>query len=87
MDNETLAKILAEFAPYADQSLVEIEDDNLYFETYFNFHGRRRQTDRQKLLLSILSGQIAFITKNGYVFVCELRNYPGRNPEEPDNEK
>lgn len=89
MDSETLGVMLAEFVPATEHGLGDIHDlnDNEYFETYFNFHGRRRQTDREKLILSILSGQITFITKNGYAFVVELRKYPGRNPEEPDNEK
>lgn len=89
VDNETLAKMLAENVPDEDLDVqeIDVEDDNAYFEKYFNFHGRRHQTDREKLLLSILSGQVAFVTKHGYVFVAELRKYPGRNPEEPDNEK
>lgn len=85
VDGETLARVLSGAPPNDDSE--DIEDDNAYFEKHFNFHGRRQQTERKGLLISILSGQIAFITQHGYVFVAELRNYPGRGPEEPDNEK
>lgn len=85
VDGETLARVLSGAPPNDDSE--DIEDDNAYFEKHFNFHGRRQQTERKGLLLSILSGQIAFITQHGYVFVAELRYYPGRGPEEPDNEK
>lgn len=66
---------------------IDVEDEKEYFESYFNFHGRSEETERKAYLLAILSGQVTFITKSGYCYIAELRNYPGRSPEEPDNEK
>ena len=43
--------------------------------------------DTDELLTAILSGQAAFITPDGYAFTIDIRSYPGRQPEEPDNEK
>ena len=65
----------------------EIDDENEYFETHFNYHSREQVTSIDELLLNILSGRVAFITLSGYCFLAEFREYPGRNPEEPDNEK
>ena len=39
------------------------------------------------MLTSILSGQAAFVTPSGFAFTIDVRSYPGRQPEEPDNEK
>lgn len=38
-------------------------------------------------MTTILTGQPAFITKSGYTFTIDMRQYPGRQPEEPDIEK
>ena len=43
--------------------------------------------DIDELLTSILSGQAAFVTPEGYAFIIDARSYPGRQPEEPDTEK
>lgn len=84
IDSETLANMLTGTA-LEEEHLTD--DEKMYFETNFNFHGRRPVPDRQSLLLAILSGQVAFITASGYTYVADLRKYPGRGPEEPDNEK
>ncbi|MEK5333652.1 spore germination protein [Lysinibacillus sp. FSL W8-0992] len=84
VDGEALTQLLSSMLPEED---IDIDDEKEYFETIFNFHGRSEETERKAYLLAILSGQVTFITKGGYCYVAELRNYPGRSPEEPDNEK
>ncbi len=37
--------------------------------------------------MGVLSGPVGIITLHGYGYLLELRSYPGRQPEEPDNEK
>ncbi|UQW98491.1 spore germination protein [Rummeliibacillus sp. G93] len=58
-----------------------------YFFECFPYFAWEMQTSKDKLLAAILSGQVAFITPSGIAFVADLRSYPGRQPEEPDNEK
>ncbi|MFJ7918557.1 spore germination protein [Lysinibacillus fusiformis] len=86
VDGEALTQLLSSMLPDEDYE-IDVEDEKKYFESYFNFHGRSEETERKAYLLAILSGQVTFITKSGYCYVAELRNYPGRSPEEPDNEK
>lgn len=86
VDGEALTQLLSNMLPDEDIE-IDLEDEKEYFESYFNFHGRSKETERKAYLLAILSGQVTFITKSGYCYVAELRNYPGRSPEEPDNEK
>ncbi|MEQ6354966.1 spore germination protein [Lysinibacillus sp. M3] len=84
VDGVVLTQLLTNMLPDED---VDIEDEKEYFEAYFNYQGRSEETKREAILLAILSGQVVFITKSGYGFVAEIRSYPGRSPEEPDNEK
>ncbi|MBG9456586.1 stage V sporulation protein AF [Lysinibacillus sphaericus] len=84
VDGVVLTQLLSNMLPDED---VDIEDEKEYFEAYFNFQGRSEETKREAILLAILSGQVVFITKSGYGYVAEIRSYPGRTPEEPDNEK
>ena len=84
VDGETLTQIMSNVLPDED---IDIEEEQEYFEAYFNFHGRSAETERKAYLLAILSGQVTFVTKSGFCYVAELRSYPGRSPEEPDNEK
>lgn len=86
MDGETLTQLLSSVLPDEDLE-IDVKDETAYFESYFNFYGRSEETERKAYLLAILSGQVTFITKSGYCYVAELRDYPGRSPEEPDNEK
>lgn len=57
------------------------------FLSFFPYHAVTAVDNRNELLLALLSGQAAFITPQGYVFTIDVRSYPGRQPEEPDNEK
>lgn len=65
----------------------EIDDEEEYFHAHFNFQSITPSESKDKFLLGALSGQVAIITKSGYCYTTEFRNYPGRNPEEPDNER
>ncbi|WP_285398209.1 spore germination protein [Lysinibacillus sp. fls2-241-R2A-57] len=84
VDGVMLTQLLSNLLPDED---IDIEDEKEYFEAYFNHQGRSEETEQKAFLLAILSGQVAFVTNSGYGYVAEIRNYPGRTPEEPDNEK
>ncbi|MCZ2259504.1 spore germination protein [Sporosarcina sp. G11-34] len=57
------------------------------FLTFFPYHSVTPVKDADELLTSILSGQVGFVTPEGYAFTIDARSYPGRQPQEPDNEK
>lgn len=63
------------------------EEDSHYFKAHFNYHGIDEVKTRDDFLLGVLSGRVGFVTEDGFAYLAEFRNYPGRNPEEPDNEK
>ncbi|RHW39416.1 spore germination protein [Lysinibacillus yapensis] len=65
----------------------EIEDEEKYFNDFFNFYGKSEPKDREEFLRGILSGVVGIVTASGFSYLLELRNYPGRQPAEPDNEK
>ncbi len=52
----------------------------------FPYHAVSNVKDTDELLTAIY-GRAAFITPDGYAFTIDIRSYPGRQPEEPDNEK
>ncbi|HWL22534.1 MAG TPA: spore germination protein [Ureibacillus sp.] len=64
-----------------------IDDEDAYFDEHLNFFGKSEPKDKEEFVLGVLSGTVGIITLHGYAYTLELRNYPGRNPEEPDNEK
>lgn len=57
------------------------------FLSFFPYHAVSNVKDTDELLTAILGGQAAFITPDGFAFIIDIRSYPGRQPEEPDNEK
>lgn len=57
------------------------------FLSYFPFQSVTAVKDRETMLTTILTGQPAFVTPSGYAFTIDMRQYPGRQPEEPDIEK
>ena len=69
------------------QHPIEQKDEPKYFDDHFNFYGKSEPKDRNEFMLGVLSGQVGFITASGYGYLMEIRSYPGRQPEEPDNEK
>lgn len=62
-------------------------NDPAYFKAHFNFHGVDQAKSVDDFLLGVLSGRVGLITEHGFCYLAELRDYPGRSPEEPDNEK
>ncbi|MFC7685174.1 spore germination protein [Ureibacillus sp. GCM10028918] len=66
---------------------IAIEDEAQYFDDHFNFYGKSEPKDKDEFILGVLSGQVGILTAHGFGYLLELRNYPGRQPEEPENEK
>ena len=85
VQNEVIATMLSNLQ-YSDAIDTSVNDPQ-YFVTHFNYHGLSEIDTKDALLLAILSGRVVFITEHGFVFGGEFRQYPGRNPDEPDNEK
>lgn len=69
------------------QSTHSVKNDDIYFDNMFNFYGKAEPKDKEEFLLGVLSGQVGFVTQQGYAYLTEIRSYPGRQPDEPDNEK
>ena len=84
VNGESLAEMLTNLQWEQEE---EIEDEVAYFNAHFNYHGKEEATSIDDFLLGVLSGRVGFVTLSGYSFLAEFREYPGRNPEEPDNEK
>ncbi|MBD8035238.1 spore germination protein [Solibacillus sp. A46] len=84
VNGESLAEMLAN--TQWDQE-EEIDDEPDYFHYHFNYHGKEDATSIDAFMLGVLSGNVGFVTESGYCYLAEFRNYPGRSPEEPDNEK
>lgn len=55
--------------------------------SYFPYHSVTIYESKDAWLSAVLSGQLGIVTSDGYVFTIDVRSYPGRQPEEPDNEK
>lgn len=70
-----------------DEKATHLEDEKAYFDAKFNFYGKSEPKDRNEFMIGVLSGVVGIITLHGYGYLLELRNYPGRQPDEPDNEK
>lgn len=83
-DSETLTSLLAELQW---EEKEDIHDEKAYFDAHFNYHGKEPVDSMDDFLLGVLSGRVGFITAHGHCYCGEFRQYPGRNPEEPDNEK
>ncbi len=84
VNGDILTELLSELQFEEDE---DIHDEEAYFYAHFNFYGTDEMESIDDFLLAVLSGRIGFITEHGYCYGTEFRNYPGRNPEEPDNEK
>ncbi|MER2007655.1 spore germination protein [Psychrobacillus sp. FSL K6-4046] len=54
---------------------------------YFPYYSITQYDSKEKWISALLSGQVTFILENGSVYTVDVRSYPGRTPEEPDNEK
>ncbi|MGM9951478.1 MAG: spore germination protein [Lysinibacillus sp.] len=84
VDNTNLSNLLANLQHTHHD---EIDDEEAYFYAHFNFQSISPSLSKDKFLLGVLSGQVGIITQSGYSYTTEFRSYPGRNPEEPDNER
>lgn len=72
VNGDTLTKLLANLQwEYPE----EIDDENLYFDEHFNYHGKEPVTSIDDFLLGVLSGRVGFITLSGYAFLAEFREY------------
>ncbi|MFF5993557.1 spore germination protein [Lysinibacillus sp. KU-BSD001] len=87
VNNDSVANLLTHLQHEGTAHLREAKDENEYFYDHFNFQGMTPMEERDAFITGVLSGQVGFITKSGYCFITEFRNYPGRNPEEPANER
>lgn len=86
VDGQTITDQLAGIYFEHDIELTK-ENEPKYFHEHFNFYGVSEAKSIDEFILGVLSGQVGITTKHGFSYLLELRNYPGRNPEEPDNEK
>ncbi|MGN7476539.1 spore germination protein [Solibacillus silvestris] len=84
INGESLTEILANLQWEQEE---DITDEQEYFHAHFNYFGVDEAKSIEDFMLGILSGRVGFVTKSGFCYLAEFRNYPGRNPEEPDNEK
>lgn len=80
--------VLTELLTNVQRELTEDHiDENNIMEHYFPYYSITQYDSKEKWLVALLSGQVTFILKNGSVYTIDVRSYPGRSPEEPDNEK
>lgn len=86
VDGITLTTLLTEMQANTERPKEE-GDGADQFLSFFPYHAVSNVENADELLTAILGGQAAFITPEGYAFIIDIRNYPGRQPEEPDNEK
>ena len=86
VDGQTLTSLLTEMQENYRNS-DEYRENPTDFLTYFPYHALSDVDEREKFLTDILSGQVGFVIPDGFTFIGDIRNYPGRQPEEPDTEK
>ncbi|MBE1554071.1 stage V sporulation protein AF [Filibacter limicola] len=86
VDGIVITTLLTEMQWNGDGKILE-GDGAERFLSFFPYHAITAAIEKKELLKSILSGQAAIITPDGYAFLIDIRSYPGRQPEEPDNEK
>jgi len=88
VDGAVLTNILTEMQwNQVEKERDEKDNEGERFLSYFPYHSVTAVEDKDEFLISILSGIAGFITPSGYAFTIDVRTYPGRQPEEPDNEK
>lgn len=87
IDGMTMTALLTDLQPREVPPYERAESEVKQFLSYFPYHAVSSTDEREEWLFAILSGQVGFVTPRGYSFTIDVRTYPGRNPEEPDNEK
>lgn len=86
IDGAVLTTLLTEMQENFDEEEENRQDPD-WFLTYFPYYALDEAENRESILTNVLSGLVAFILPDGHAFIADLRNYPGRQPEEPDTEK
>lgn len=88
VDAATLTQLLTLTQPSVNQVRKNQEIDEVEaMKTCFPYHSVTLYDSRDTWLTQVLSGQLGIVTAQGYAFTIDVRSYPGRQPEEPDNEK
>ena len=88
IDSTTLTQILTLTQSTQSQMKRKTEIDEIEaMNSYFPYHSVTVFDSKDAWLSAILSGQLGIVTHGGFVFTIDVRSYPGRQPEEPDNEK
>ena len=83
-----LTQLLTLTQPTVNQVRRKAEIDEVEaMNTCFPYHSVTSFDSKDAWISAILSGQLGIVTPQGYVFTVDVRSYPGRQPEEPDNEK
>lgn len=88
VDAAMLTQLLTLTQPSMNQVRKNQEIDEVEaMKTCFPYHSVTLYDTKKSWLTQVLSGQLGIVTTNGYAFTIDVRSYPGRQPEEPDNEK
>lgn len=88
IDSTTLTQILTLTQSTSSQVKRNLEIHEIEaMNSYFPYHSVTIYDSKDAWLSSILSGQLGIVTSGGFVFTIDVRSYPGRQPDEPDNEK
>ncbi|EPD53216.1 hypothetical protein HMPREF1210_00947 [Paenisporosarcina sp. HGH0030] len=88
IDSTTLTQILTLTQSTTSQVKHKLEIHEIEaMNSYFPYHSVTIYDSKDAWLSAILSGQLGIVTSGGYVFTIDVRSYPGRQPDEPDNEK
>lgn len=88
IDSTTLTQILTltQNTQALEKRKAEIDEIEA-MNRYFPYHSVTLYDSKDAWLSAVLSGQLGIVTSGGFVFTIDVRSYPGRQPEEPDNEK
>lgn len=88
IDPTMLTQLLTRTQPTINQVRRRSELDEVEaMNTCFPYHSVTSYDSKDAWISAILSGQLGIVTSQGFVFTIDIRSYPGRQPEEPDNEK
>ncbi|REB09862.1 spore germination protein [Sporosarcina sp. BI001-red] len=86
VDGQTITTLLTEMQDASRGSEASHHSGEKLL-SYFPYHAVEQPKSRDEFLTSLLSGLAGFVTEDGFTFLIDIRSYPGRQPEEPDNEK
>ncbi len=87
VSSEILTLILNELANLDRKNLAPNALES-FFHTYLTHIQVNKVKTVNEVIDKVLSGQLAFLIDNEeYSLIIDVRNYPGRQPEEPDTER